>query len=154
MAYLNFRSSFMKKFLVGVLSLAVFGAVSYADFFDDGVNAYNNGNKQKAVKLWEKACEGGHMEGCFNSGILYSTGDGVKQNKQKAVEFYEKACDAGKIDGCYNVGNIYFKGDGVKRNLQKAKKFYKKACDAGDTEGCAENSILEMSGIVEQSALK
>ena len=34
------------------------------DSLDDGMKAYNNGNKQKAINLFGKACDGGNKAGC------------------------------------------------------------------------------------------
>ena len=45
----------------------------------------------KAVQLFKKACDGGHMLGCHNLGVMYQKGNGVKKNEQKAAELYKKA---------------------------------------------------------------
>jgi TPR repeat protein len=36
------------------------------------------------------AVDGGSMNGCFNLGVMYSDGEGVKQDYFKANEFYKK----------------------------------------------------------------
>ena len=58
-------------------------------------------NKQKAVKLYTKACNGRYMGGCYNLGVLYYQGSqGVPQDKQKAKQLFGKACDGGDQSGC------------------------------------------------------
>jgi TPR repeat protein len=49
-----------------------------ASLTDDGMIAYKNKNIKEAVSLWTKACDGGNFLGCYNLGILYEYGDGVK----------------------------------------------------------------------------
>ena len=38
-------------------------------------------DKFKAVELFTKACDGGNAIGCFNLGVMYSNGEGVRQDK-------------------------------------------------------------------------
>jgi len=65
----------IKKLL---LTLILLSFNLYADTFDDALKAYDSGDKQKAVQLYTKACHGNLMIGCYNLGVLYDTGDGVK----------------------------------------------------------------------------
>ncbi|MFC2344547.1 tetratricopeptide repeat protein [Campylobacter sp.] len=71
------------------------------------------------------------QKSCYNLGILYSNGQGVKQDIKKAVELFSKACEAGDIKGCYNLGFSYASGQGVNKDKQAAKKYFGKACDMG-----------------------
>jgi len=87
----------MKK----IIMLVIIGVnILIGSSFDDGMNAYNNGNKQKAINLFGKACDGGFIDGCYNLGIMYDNGDGVRQDKRKAKELFGKACDGGDMGGC------------------------------------------------------
>ena len=53
---------------------------------------------------YKNACDGGNARGCFNLGLMYYKGRGVKQDDFKAKELYGKACDGGCAGGCYNLG--------------------------------------------------
>ena len=123
------------------------GVNVYADLVDDGFKAYKSGDKQKTKKLWSKACDGGIMNGCYNLGLLYSNGDGVRQDKQKAAKLYSKACDGGNMNACTNLGKAYYNGIGVRQNKQKAKELFGKACDGGHQGGCKGYRILNEQGI-------
>ena len=70
-------------------------AESAEDLFYQGVNAEKKGNYAQAAKLWEQACNGGDAKGCFNLGVLYANGQGVKQNHAQAAKLYEQACHGG-----------------------------------------------------------
>ena len=50
----------------------------------------------KAAAFYKKACDGGHMDGCVQLGLLYAEGDGVVKDPAKAKALFEKACDGGE----------------------------------------------------------
>ena len=67
--------------------------------------------------------------GCYNLGLMYEEGKGVKQDDFKALKFYQKACGLNFSGGCSNLGLMYEKGKGVRKSNTKALKYYGKACD-------------------------
>jgi len=52
------------------------------------------------IAAWDKACQGGVAESCYNLGVAYYKGNGVVQDFAKAVALYDKACQAGVAQGC------------------------------------------------------
>ena len=58
----------------------------------------------------KKACDGGNIDGCYNLGILYEEGKGVRQSSSKAKGFYGKACDGGDANGCAYYADLNKKG--------------------------------------------
>ena len=61
---------------------------------------YDNGsgvatNKTKAVELYRKAAEKGHMKAQYNLGLSYKLGDGVSVNRTEARKWLQKAADQG-----------------------------------------------------------
>ena len=66
-------------------------------------NQYFQGVTQdhtRAVSLYQQACDGGHMSGCSNLGVMYETGEGVTQDLSRAASLYEQACDGGLVAAC------------------------------------------------------
>lgn len=118
-----------------------------ADLVNSGFNAFNNGDKRTASTLWGKACDKGNISGCYNLGIMYDIGDGIKQNRKMAVSFYQRACDGKDISGCYNLALMYLNGEGVRQNKEIAKESFGKACDEGHDGGCKGYKILNEEGI-------
>lgn len=43
---------------------------------------------------------------CYNLGVLYKKGQGVKQNLKIAKDYYGKACDLGLQQGCDAYKNL------------------------------------------------
>jgi len=46
------------------------------------------------------ACDTGNSSGCYNLGLMYYTGNVVKQNYAKSKVFFSKACARGNTLGC------------------------------------------------------
>ncbi len=134
----------MKKIIL-VLVLMM-GSLS-ADLLNDGIKEVKNGNFKKANKLWTKACDLGNMSACFNLGLLYNNGDGVKQDKSKAKELFGQACDSGHMRSCYNLGILYDNGDGIQQDKKKASELYTKVCDSEQNMGaCLNLGVLYSTG--------
>ena len=91
---------------------------------------------KKAAQLYEKACDGGIMDGCNSLGLAYGDGKGVSKDVYKAALLFQKACDGGEMAGCTNLGYAYYFGNGVAKDIYKAMKLFQKACDGGVIEGC------------------
>ena len=117
-------------------------ALSYSELQD-----YYN-----AKKYYEIACNKGNgdlyqSEPCYNLGVMYADGKGVRQDYHKAHELWKKACDMKNGAACNNLGTLYDKGQGVRQNLSTAKQYYGKSCDLGDQVGCDNYRKLNNQGV-------
>ncbi len=124
----------MKK--ICIVLVIIFGISSYASDLQDGINAIKDKKSAKAHELFSKACDANNANGCMDLGIMYDTGNGVKQNKIKAVQLYTKACDGGNAKGCLNAGLMYGNAEGVEGDYSKAFKLLSKACEGKNAKGC------------------
>jgi len=95
---------------------------------------------------YEMACEKGDAAACTRLGLLYDTGEGVKQDYARALELYAKACDGGNAMGCYNQGLMYALGKGIKKDYRRAAELYQKGCAGGNAMGCTNLGILYRDG--------
>jgi TPR repeat protein len=75
----------MKKILLLLLFLGIILHLNASSFKED-----------------KKACNDGIAEGCYNLGLMYAAGQGVRQDYSKAKELFGKACDGEYEDGCKN----------------------------------------------------
>jgi hypothetical protein len=96
------------------LNFLIFGLIflaicinSWADLVEDGKKLFNQKKYKEAFQKFKKACDGGNELGCFNLGLMYANGQGVKQDYFKAKELFGKACDMKLQRGCdaYKVLN-------------------------------------------------
>jgi len=76
----------------------------------------------------QKRCDGGEARGCYNLGLMYYKGEGVRQDKVKAAELYTKACHGDYLPACNNLGLMYKNGDGVRQDLLEAAQLFQHAC--------------------------
>lgn len=97
----------MKKLLLCMFILA---SLTFGNDTDEGVKALQNGDFSKAAILFQKACDGGEALGCYNLGLMYANGQGVRQDYFKATELYKKACDLKLELGCENYKKIISQG--------------------------------------------
>ena len=81
-------------------------------------------------------CDGSDLRRCYERGVAYATGSGVRQNLRGAVTRFRRACDGNLAEGCYNLAVAYSNGLGVPRNERKAAGLFRRACDRKLAAGC------------------
>ena len=114
-----------------------------ANLFNDGVEAYNSGDKIGASRYYLRACKEGSTRGCLKLGILYYTGDGVKEDIIKAKKLFAKACKERNPDACYYLATIYKRGvGGIKRDYKKARTYYRVGCKQRLIKSCREYNLI------------
>ena len=96
-----------KKFLTTALlgvSIFSFQSIAWADTpeqqLQQGLTAYSQRDYQTAFKLLLPLAEQGYASAQFNLGVMYASGQGVKQVDEHAKEWLGKACDNGEQEGC------------------------------------------------------
>jgi TPR repeat protein len=90
----------------------------------------------RATGLFQRACDGGYVDGCTKLGNAY-WGSGVFKDKYLATDLYQKTCNAGNAEGCFGLGLSYREGYGVLKNFAAAAQSFRKACKGGFAIGCS-----------------
>lgn len=91
---------------------------------------------KKELADFEQNCGMRNGAICYNLGLIYEHGSGVKQNYKTAVKWYEKACNAMDFDGCFNLAVAYDLGRGVDKDPKKALEIYEGNCQYEHPESC------------------
>lgn len=104
-------------------------------------------NYQQSFQYFNKACKLNDEIACFNVGLSYTEGQGIRQDYAKAKTYFEKGCNLNGASACFNLGHFYFDGRGVRQNKSMAKEYFGKACDLGNQDGCHNYKILNEQGI-------
>src|ERR1700761_3214481 len=94
----------------------------------DGVDAWQQGNYDRAVTIWRPLAAQGDADAAFNLAQAYKLGRGVPTDLGQAKTWYGKAAQAGHIQGAANYGLLLFQ-DGDRRS---AMPWIAKASAAGD----------------------
>jgi len=71
-----------------------------------GLEAFSDGNFERAANLWLADAYNGSMEAQFNVGVLYIEGKGVTRNRVEAAFWFEKAAEQGHPEAQYNLGHL------------------------------------------------
>lgn len=89
---------------------------------------------RKAVELYQKAVDQGHLRAMHNLAWCYRMGqpgaDGPDR-KEKAVELFRRAASQGYMSSVCDLGICYQEGWGVPQDLDKALELYRQAAGRG-----------------------
>jgi TPR repeat protein len=86
-----------------------------AKVFDNGLNKILI-DKKHAFQYYSKGAQLGDQRCEYDIGVMYYSGEFVKQNFAQAIFWFDKAAKHGYYDAHYNLGVMYYEGQGVKPN--------------------------------------
>ena len=131
--------------LAVALNLAAMPAAAQS-LYEDGTEAYDNGDHADAARIFRRACDGGEALACTFLGYMLERGEGVEQDEAGAGALYAQACGMAEVSGCYNLGVLTEQGRGVAKDERRAAALYEQACDGGDIGGCYNLGVLFAQG--------
>jgi len=73
--------------VISLLTACVFPSLALAD-------------ESQEFKTYRAQCDRGEAEGCYNLGLMYYVGKGVKQSNADALNYFSKACGMKSDKGC------------------------------------------------------
>lgn len=99
-------------------------------------------NEKEQLNYLTKACVGGGVEHCVNTGLKHLDGD-----EAKAVDLWRKGCDSGIELACSNLGMMHAQGRGnLPKDDNKAIALYRQACQRNNIHGCNNLGIMYQQG--------
>jgi TPR repeat protein len=99
-------------------------------------------DQAKAVAFYQRGCDRGSADACFDLGSKYQLGLGVAKDEAKAAQLYAGACNAGNAMACVNLGWMAKQGIAVPKDALRAATLFARACDAGGGIGAARGCAL------------
>ncbi|GBC06382.1 hypothetical protein RclHR1_00680026 [Rhizophagus clarus] len=121
-------------------SIYMFG---YLNYYGIGTDI----NKQKTIKLYQKAAKLENITAQLNLANMYIHGNGVDINHNKAFKLSEKLAKKGIPNAINKLGHCYHKGVGTKVDFQKAFELFQKATDLGNSNGMINLGYCYHNGI-------
>jgi len=100
------------------------------DFYNTGMDAFEQGNLSKAREWFEKGLEDPRCH--YALATLYYNGQGVARDFKRATEYYSTAAEAGIVPAQVSAGFAYANAMGVPQNFERAAYFLKMAVERGD----------------------
>ncbi len=88
--------------------------------FQAGLDAYERGDYDTALKEFRPLAGQGVTVAQFTLGGMYEKGQGVPQDYQEAVQWFRLAAEQGYALAQNNLGAMYAKGLGVRQNYVQA----------------------------------
>jgi len=125
-----------------VFGLALMLATPVLAGFQEGVDAYERGDYETALKKFLPLAEQGHAGAQNHLGELYAEGKGVPQDYQEAMKWYRLAADQGDAAAQYFLGVRYDEGTGMAQDFQEAVRWFREAADQGNA--AAQNNLGQM----------
>jgi TPR repeat protein len=92
--------------IYALTALTLFATPVAAGGWDDGVEAYEAGNYQKAFRIWKPLAEQGDAEAQYSLGSMYYNGEGVKQSHIDAYAWWSITATRGNEKAKKNKGIV------------------------------------------------
>ena len=98
------------KHIWGIWAAAIMLSLAPPAFADvkGGVDAWQQGDYDKAVSLWRPLAQAGDPDAQFNMGQANKLGRGVKADMTAAIDWYRKAAAQGHVRAEDNLGLLMF----------------------------------------------
>jgi hypothetical protein len=104
---------------------------THADQFRRGWLAYETGEFDEALRVWQALAKQGDVSAQINLGVMYDHGEGVPEDPVTAIKWYRAAALHGNSGAQYNLGLMYATGRGVLRDMAEAVAWYRRAAEQG-----------------------
>jgi TPR repeat protein len=115
--------------LLALLSVGLLLAIAAPALADTsaGLEAFKNGDYQRAYREWKAAADAGQAEAEFDLGVLYAQGLGVRRDLTTAANWYRKSARQGNAEAEFALGQMYSRGWGVPRDEADALRWFQMA---------------------------
>jgi len=101
----------------------------------DPLISFQNGEYEKAYRIWIVQAEEGDPDAQNYIGLLYYLGAGVNRDYGLARAWYEKSAAQGNADAMFNLGLLYDRGKGVEYDYINAYGWFYAAYLMGNPKG-------------------
>ena len=114
--------------------------------FEEGIQAYKNGDYATAARAWLPLAQQGDARAQFLLGALYAQGYGVPQDYGAAAQWFRQAAAQGHVGAQYNLGVRYHEGRGVPRDPSQAAEWFRRAAQQGFARAQYNLGVLYTNG--------
>lgn len=121
-------------------------SVSFADNFDDAMEAANVGDYKKSYQLWLIEAEKGSARAQTNLGLMHNDGLGVPQSDKEAVKWYRMAAGQGDQRAQYYLATMLENGQGVPQDYSDAAENYRLAAMQGHVKAQFRLGLMYLKG--------
>ncbi|MZH05909.1 MAG: sel1 repeat family protein [Nitrospinae bacterium] len=127
-----------------------FSSPSFANDFDEGLDAIHETDYEKALEILMPLAVKGHAPSQYNLGVMHEWGNGVPKDYVKAMKWYKLSAQGSHKDAQNNLGAMYSKGEGTEQNFVDALKWFVISAENGSEAGRKNIDIVEKRMTPEQ----
>ena len=120
-----------------------FSSASFANDFDEGLEAIHGTDYEKALKILVPLASKGHASSQYNLGVMHEWGNGVPKDYVKAMKWYRLSAEGSHKDAQNNLGAMYSKGEGAEQSFIDALKWFVISAENGSEAGRKNIDIVE-----------
>ena len=144
----------MKNILYTIILSFLFSSSVFADW-DAGMDAYNAGDFQTALKNWIPLAEQGDAKAQIHVFMMYSFGEGVTQDDKEAMKWLRLAVEQGDARAQLELGAVYIAGLSVTRDFKEAMKWIRLAAEQGyaDAQFYLGQMHLKGQGVIQDNVI-
>ncbi len=117
-----------RPFLAIPLMLAFVSPV-LAGPFEDGLEAFRQGDGAAARAAWEPLAEQGDASAQYNLGLLFETGAGLPVDIKQAARWFAASAAQGDSIAEMKMASLYAEGRGVAQDHAEAARWYQRAAE-------------------------
>ena len=99
--------------------------------YELGLEAFNNGEYQKAFSLIKLSAEKGDVKSQFILSTMYRRGLGVKADEYEGFNWCKLAAEEGHLEAQFQLGLMYLEGEGISEDEGEAQNWLWAAADRG-----------------------
>ncbi len=135
----------MRRLVASVVGAVVASAIAGLASADVKVarEAFRNGDFATALREYLPHARDGDAAAQYGLGLMYQSGQGVRQDLAEAAKWYLLAADRGHFDAQMTIGQMYAGGLGVPKDAVRAHKWFNLASKTGDRGALEERDYLE-----------
>jgi uncharacterized protein len=119
------------KFKYISLFLIFISSSAFAQDFQKGLDASDEGDFATSIRQWRPLAEQGNASAQYSLGFVYDYGLGVSEDYTEAFKWYRLAAEQGDASAQFNLGVRYENGLGVPEDNIEAVKWYRLAAEQG-----------------------
>ncbi|MGN7611840.1 tetratricopeptide repeat protein, partial [Magnetococcales bacterium HHB-1] len=102
---------------------------------------------RRAVALFRKAAQQGHVNAQYNLALLLAQGIGGEKDPVQAIRWLKKSAQQGFADAQNNLGVFYLEGRGVPQNYEQALEWFHKARERGNVDALFNIGVMYDRGL-------
>lgn len=102
-----------------------------------GIQAFQRGKYEEALKYLKPASEAGEASAMYVLGQMYASGRGVTKDEKMAAGLFQKAADLGHPGAQQSLGSALMLGEGIEQDMVEALKWFIISARAGNKDAAA-----------------